>query len=848
MFGKFLSATCVALAAAYLPTARAATVKNVKSGDFNVTDPSVWGQTTMSASDDYEARAVSGGSNSSWIEIGNDRKSLTFPGKSLRLFCRTMYYGTSSAELTFTFPRDGLYLGNGTTLRHRETGAGHSVVHFTGTKMTVEDGRTVKVGCVKSPPNTTVLSIDMPIYGNANTVIDLYHDTAQYTGATRFRPTADQSHFLGKITISGDVSNRVVALSSPHLTIPVSGSGTGGIEQGDPAAVCESDVNLTGIGKGCVFMTTNGTFTVKKLTMAGGAFVYLPYGTGTGMRNPGVVVLPGDGTFATTEPIALRVNRQALMFSGQTLGTLENVVPLVRYEGSLAFPLHNFYLDVVNDVEASMGTLPGEFSLGMTEVDGAKVIYVQVPALPIFKVNTDADDAKYTADGHRGSALSDGMGQWKWSDGLDQHPNANYIVGKYNGTNMAIIVSDDLASSVFRGIQLAIAEGCKLSLLGKNNCTSFEAADLCFAGNSQLMAYNAMNNPAMNWLLLGGPVRFIKNSSNSYVNINPVGNVDMTFTEGIVGTACLLIRNSETNKTPRISKVVIAKPSFDFSGCIEVRPASNALDQRPGKPQTLTTLEVPYANCLGGLMPAFNFEALAIYGNQTLSVTETTAFEDPTRGIAFRSIDQGVPANLKVADGKTVTIRQPLTLYGEVCKLGGGTLALDNVVSTAAGVTNAVRFGFSGVGQGSYTPQENTNRFTVAEGTLMPLSTNVLDGCEITFKAGTRLKLKADTEDAAMRRYGLYNTKWPERPIVLEDTETINVDFEAAPGYELPPNNERVAICTVPMDYNGLSVESFRIGPVGERRGVVVVETDMTAMTRTFYADFSDSGMAIVVR
>ena len=842
MFGKFLSATCVALAVLALPTARAAVVKNVKSGDFNVDDPSVWGQSVMNATDDYEASEVSGGSNSGWVEIGRGQTGMTFPGNSLTLYCRTMFYGRKSPEVTYTFPRNGLIMGAKSILRHRQTEKEVSVVHFAGTKLTVQNGVTAKFCCVKPGGYSTVVSIDMPIYGNASSVIDMYMDTASYPGAVRLRPTRDMSNFLGKITISGDVSNRVVALSSPRLTIPVEGSGTGGIEQGDPAAVCESQVNLTGARKGCVFMTTNGTFTVRKLSMAGGAFVYMPYGTGTGMRNPGVVVLPADGTFSTSVPIALRANRQALIYSGQDLGTLANVVPLVRYEGTAAFSLANFYLDVDNNVEPSMGEMAGEFELGMTTIDGAKVIYVTVPPQPIFKISTDADNANSTSDGHRGSALSDGMGQWKWSDHLDQHPNANYIVGNYNGTNMSIIVSDDLSSSVFRGTTLTIAEGCRLSLLGKNNCNTFEAEKLSFAGNSTLQCYTS------DGIFLGGPVSFVKNSDNSYVNINPVGAMNITFAEGIAGTARLLMRNTQTNKNPIVSKITISKPSFDFSGCIEVRPTSTALDQRPDRPQTLTTLEVPYASCLGGPMPAFDFEALAIYGNQTLSITETTAFEDPTRGITFRSIDQGVPANLKIAEGKTVTIRQPITLYGEVRKLGGGTLAIDNVVSTAAGVTNAMRFGYASVGQGSYTPQANTNKITIAEGTLMPLSTNMLDGCEITFMAGTRLKLKADTEDAALRRYGLYNMDSPSKPIVLDDTEIINVDFEAAAGYELPANNQRVAICTVPMDYNGVTVESFRLGPLGERRGSVVAETDMAAGTRTFYADFAESGMGIVVR
>ena len=129
------------------------------------------------------------------------------------------------------------------------------------------------------------------------------------------------------------------------------------------------------------------------------------------------------------------------------------------------------------------------------------------------------------------------------------------------------------------------------------------------------------------------------------------------------------------------------------------------------------------AKNLGGARAAYAYDALHIEHYAKLVIREdVTLANGLNRGVSIGDIGR-----LWQPAGKTLTINQPITLWGNLSKEGPGTLVLGGSSLKFNGATQADA------------PTANSNLVTVAEGALKVTNAAALDGAAITFKSGTSL-------------------------------------------------------------------------------------------------------------
>jgi len=184
---------------------------------------------------------------------------------------------------------------------------------------------------------------------------------------------------------------------------------------------------------------------------------------------------------------------------------------------------------------------------------------------------------------------------------------------------------------------------------------------------------------------------------------------------------------------------------------------------------------------LGGACDSFAWDALYLDQYSDIYPLNNVTFTDGwNRGIAIGNIGRmNVPSNL------TMSIWRPLNVNGNLVKEGNGTLALGGTLT------------FGGSAQ-SATPTVGANLLTVAGGRIKPLAKNAFDGLAITFTNNAALCVDGTPTDAALRQYGLFNTKEATAPVSLAANQSrlpVVVDFGDA--VEPPADEWTVGLVTL---------------------------------------------------
>ena len=184
---------------------------------------------------------------------------------------------------------------------------------------------------------------------------------------------------------------------------------------------------------------------------------------------------------------------------------------------------------------------------------------------------------------------------------------------------------------------------------------------------------------------------------------------------------------------------------------------------------------------LGGARDSFAWDALYLEQYSDIYALNNVTFTDGwNRGIAIGNIGRmNVPSNL------TMSIWRPLNVNGNLVKEGNGTLALGGTLT------------FGGSAQ-SATPTGGANLLTVAGGRIKPLAKDAFDGLAITFTNNAALCVDGTPADAALRQYGLVNTKEATAPVSLAANQSrlpVIVDFGDA--VEPPADEWTVGIVTL---------------------------------------------------
>lgn len=804
-----LMAMCVLACA--VAGARAATVTNVKGGDADaIFDTAVWGISAFSAADDY--RIGTG--------LLNTYASGTFEGNSLIVATRLSVQPGNEVE----FPREGLRFMGDSQWNFRTGSAGKDEeATITGTKITIDDSATsaksVWLTATKAAGYGGTFNVKAPLYANDAKYIRTkwYNSSASYAGWVRLRLFGDQTNFKGRIVVQDEQQHRVALAEGCDMSGDgrVILSGNGILEQEGNAKLgnffCES-------ARSEVHFKAEGALEITSFNLSYDVTLkYVPSGTGTNRVQRGYLKVQ-NAINTQGHRLNLACSYAALANSATEVAGLGRVVKLVESVGTDALSLGDFTIAYLDDSESGI-PVTGDAAMVLS-ADG-KTLYALAPPPFITQIESDSSSVKH--DG-KCSSLAQGIGVYKWSDGLDQHADGNYIIP--SGHQLMVSYDGDF-SKTFLGSSLTLMSNAIFTFSGSP--FNMGTAQLNLGAGTTVNAYTTMG------VLQSGTVK-LTGAAGTYVTFDPAASdCGFTFTGGFSGDASMRFRSGFKAKDSTMRVVLGESP--DFRGVMEVMPAADLWDQRSTAIQSKFVIEVASALALGGPMAKTNVDSFILYGNQTLRVTETTSFDEPTRGLAFKSISNNAPCYFCVDEGKTATVNQSLRFYGELDKTGAGTLAV--------GGTSRVLFAGT---TDDLTPCEGSNVLVIAEGALKPMTTNALDGLAITFKAGTKLVLQADTDNAPMRAYGLYDAKWA-KPISLDaGMEVLDVVFDCAEGYQLPTTDETIAICTVPTEWNALTTESFRLGDISGRHGSVTVRFDSVTGTKTFVADFRTAGTSVIIR
>ena len=236
---------------------------------------------------------------------------------------------------------------------------------------------------------------------------------------------------------------------------------------------------------------------------------------------------------------------------------------------------------------------------------------------------------------------------------------------------------------------------------------------------------------------------------------------------------------------------------------------------------------------LGGARDAFAWDALYLDQYSDLFPLNDVTFTDGwNRGVAIGNIGR-----IHVTNGLTLAIWRPLNVNGNLVKEGGGTLALGGTLT------------FGGASQSS-TPTAGANMLTVTGGFVKPLAKNAFDGLAITFTNNAALCVDGTPADAALRRYGLVNTKEATAPVALAADQPrlpVRVDFGAAT--EPPAEEWTVGLVTLATEKAKALKPMMRLvpscSPFPNWHGELDVVSNGDG-TSTIVVNYKRVGMAII--
>ena len=215
----------------------------------------------------------------------------------------------------------------------------------------------------------------------------------------------------------------------------------------------------------------------------------------------------------------------------------------------------------------------------------------------------------------------------------------------------------------------------------------------------------------------------------------------------------------------------------NYSGIVKV--SMENVDGRPlsfqETPQKrFNSLCVSDARNLGGPMSPANPKGIILENMSRLEVSEDVDFNEPTRGFYI-----GWVGRMLVAEGKTMTLRNPIAVHGTMYKEGAGRLELGN---------ETVTFGTSATDEFPHADATN-HMFIVAGGTVKPLSSGCMDGLDVVISNSTAFVYDFTSEDAELARYGVRNVKTDNPFACAPGTEKMKVSIEAVPSYSHASTN-----------------------------------------------------------
>ena len=366
-----------------------------------------------------------------------------------------------------------------------------------------------------------------------------------------------------------------------------------------------------------------------------------------------------------------------------------------------------------------------------------------------------------------------------WSDGLPVHSDANYDFH---------IKSYLTESWDCGGARSVIFRGGGSIQIDESNI-SLTVPCIYWTGTYSL--YTGKNNVAVD----GGRI-FMDDAYSAVIVWN--GNDKRRFTIGseLVGTGILRV-TSWDERGDRSGWVVLGSKNKDYSGGFLVAGVGSNLTPS----NNVVNLCISDSDNLGGTLDSLNFRAVELknYG-RLYSEADVVLDSERNRGV-FVNTNGCIAA----AEGKTLDIEWPITMYGSLWLTGKGAVKL----------SGPMRFYDADTGSSVDDPGAEAAFVEVHGASLKVGSAACCDGATVSVWPDGEIVLPIDPEDADVRKWGLRNVKTDVPFALAGGAESIKVRFE---GDAVMPYGEvrTNAVCTVKESAaNGVLAMLSNVKPYG---------------------------------
>ena len=369
-----------------------------------------------------------------------------------------------------------------------------------------------------------------------------------------------------------------------------------------------------------------------------------------------------------------------------------------------------------------------------------------------------------------------------WSDGELPHPGADYLIDK---SSWFYLPNDD-EPYTFLGDLLTMEKGATANI-GNDGIPAFICRNLR-VDNAVFRTWGHDFALGGGTITLDGKVTFLHyNGRTSVFSVDSelVGSGDATCDSYV-----------SVNESGSCGQIALTALNTNFTGKIKVTMPNGTKDY--GEVPSLTrstTLHVNDPRNLGGALATFTPDALQLEQMSILRPAATMTLDTPNRGIRVSGMGR-----FDVPRGITLTVANPITYAGTLRKEGAGTLVLAAapIIEPSAGAPT---------GQG-VPSVDGGNRLEIAEGRVVALATNALDGVAVATGEKGALAFGINPSGEGMREYGLMGvggSVGEGADATMDDATggdaTINVAFDVSSNPEAPPeDNWTVALFTVSSD------------------------------------------------
>ena len=564
---------------------------------------------------------------------------------------------------------------------------------------------------------------------------------------------------------------------------------------GDGAAGGEIVVNPCGVVGPCGNGDNLGEFSVKKLSLYDGSTVRFGVNATTG------------GTIRVVEkltmPEAGKVTLDVTALPNSCLAGRRH--PVMIAPAGTGLDTEAFVLKAVNKVGSELNGKLVACSLAVDYASDGEILYLVMDKYTCLKSDESWGESGWTADYSQ-----------HWYDVPQNTPIMEDVIY----INYYQQMTSPTSEFTFGGGKLVISFSSWGLLFAAQKIT---IPDLVMANNGQLRFWNT------EIAHLYGGITLVNPDGNGYsMTIANARKYTVYIHSDISGAGAIRVFGSNErtgSRTDNPSATVYLKgDNSALSGRIYVTNVQN-------DPATNMTLCISDVRQLGGAMPKFTYNGIGFANWSRFRADESLNLAEPTRGVYFVGGNYvSVPSA-----SHTLTLGSQTTFAGTVVKEGKGTLSLGGVLKFTKD-------------QGDM-PLEGTNVLRVSAGRISPASKTGADGLAIAFAEGTGLRLAplAETADADVVRYGLYNVKWAEPFDLTASGGKLDVALDLPETEADIPAKFSFGVCTVAASAADALEGNIVISKIKGRKCAIEAEDNGDGSV-TFTAKCEKPGLVFTVR